>query len=172
MKRIVLILALLLPSLCIAAPWDMDSVSSIFAGRMPDEIEGVWQFPNDGATLLIRKQTATTYEMLMLESPNLDVRPGTAIGQAIVTPTPGMFDANLSAKALGNRRLKKANAALELVDGHLIFRPYSTGKRIAFWRWIPYLFRVSVYNEDTRPRNLDGASKVYPIDEANLHPRL
>lgn len=162
----------LLPALAFAAPWDSDSIASIFAGRHPDAIEGVWQFPADGATLLIEKKTATTYQILMLESPSLDVRPGTPIGSAVTTPAANTYDAHLDSKRLGNKRLKKADAALTIVDGHLCFKPYSTGKRVAFWRWVPYFFRVGVFNENTRPSNLDGADKIYPVDDTNMRPCL
>jgi len=163
---------LLLPAMALAAPWDSDSIASIFAGRQPDPIEGLWQFPADGAALLIEKKTATTYEIKILESPRLDVRPGTVLGTAVTTPTDGTFDAHLDSKPINNKRLKKADVAITLIDGHLCFKPYSTGKRVAFWRWIPYFFRVSVFNENTRPANLDGADKIYPVDDTNLHPCL
>lgn len=173
MKRLfLLLLPALLPAIAIAAPWDIDSIASIFAGRMPDPIEGVWQFPADGASIFIEKKTATTYDIKILDSPMLDVRPGICIGTAVATPSSSTFDAHLDAKKIGNKRLKKADAILTLVDGHLCIRPYSTGKKIALWRWIPYFFRVSVYNDNTRPSNLDGAEKVYPIDESMLHPCL
>lgn len=172
-RRLCLISLLsLIPIIGISAPWDLDSIASIFAGRMPDPIEGLWQFPADGAALLIEKQTATTYDIKILESPKLDVRPGTSIGTAVTTPDADTFDAHFDSKKLANKRLKKADAALTIKDGHLFFRPYSTGKRIAFWRWIPYFFRVGVYDNNSRPNNLDGADKVFPVDEASLHPCL
>lgn len=158
--------------MALGAPWDMDSIASIFAGRQPDPIEGLWQFPADGASILIEKKTATTYDLIIIDSPEPDVRPGTVIGRAVTTPAVGTYDAHLDAKPLRNSRLKKANAALTLADGHLCFRPYSTGKRIAFWRWVPYFFRISILDNDSRPGNLDGADKIYPIDDSSLHPCL
>lgn len=155
-----------------SAPWDLDSIASIFAGRTPDPIEGLWQFPADGAALLIEKKSATTYDIKILESPKLDVKPGTSIGTAVTTPTKNTYDAHFDSKKLANKRLKKADASLTITDGHLCFRPYSTGKRVTFWRWLPYFFRVGVHDNNSRPANLDGAEKAYPIDEANLRPCL
>lgn len=162
----------MIPVMAIAAPWDSDSIAAIFGGRQPDPIEGLWQFPADGASLLIVKQSATTYDIAIIDSPRLDVKPGTHIGMAVTTPTKGTYDARLDSKPLNNKHLKKATVALTVNDGYLRFTPYSRGKRVTFWRWLPYLFRVGVYDDNSRPGNLDGAAKVYPIDESNLRPIL
>ncbi len=149
-----------------ASPWDIDSITAIFGGRQPDPIEGLWQFPADGAVLLIEKRSASTYDITILDSPSLDVRPGTVIGTAVTTPTAGVYDANFDPKPIKNKRLKKANAALKLSDGYLSFKPYTTGKRVALWRWIPYFFRITVFDDNSRPSGLDGARRIYPPDGA------
>ena len=47
-------------------------------------------------------------------------------------------------------------------DGYLSFKSYKQGKKISLGRLLPYLFRVSVSDIDTRPSTVDGAVKIYP----------
>ncbi len=145
-----------------ASPWDADSIRTALDGRVLDPIEGVWQFPDDGATLLILRASATTFDIIMLDSPRLDVPPGINIGSAAVTPTLRTYDAKLDNKALGDNKLKKSTTSITVTDdGVLRFKPYSQGWSMSIKRWIPYFLRIT-FREDSKPDGLTGATRIYP----------
>ncbi len=41
-------------------------------------------------------------------------------------------------------------------------RSYRKGKTVNLLRWLPYLFRISVSEVDTRPSGIDGATRIAP----------
>ncbi len=155
-----------------ADTWDQDSIDKALSGRTLDAIEGVWQFPDDGARLLILKSTASTCDIIMLDSPRLDVRPGISIGKAKITPSDNTYDAEFYNNPSGDKSLRKSTTKLVITsDGRLRFSPYSQGVSVSFRRWIPYFLRLTFKITD-KPDGLEGAVKVYPIDNTNYKPCL
>lgn len=153
-----------------AEPWDRDSISQIFKNRNLDDIEGVWQFPNDGPTMLIHRSSSTNYEIVLLDSPALDIKPCSVIGQAVITADSNKYDAHLQSKPLGDKRIKRTQAVFTVKDGNtLSIKPYSTGKKISLKRWIPYYLRVTITDQKA-PDGLIVAKKIYPIDMLKYKP--
>lgn len=159
---LLLLACCLLPWLSARAQWSMASAREALSGRPLDPVEGVWQFPADGATLLITRASATTFRIVLLDSPDLSAKPGTEIGTAVVTATAGHYDASLSSRQLGNKRLKQNT--MELIatdDGALQFKPYREKSSVSLKRWLYYFFRVNVVNGSS-PSNT-GALRLYPM---------
>lgn len=155
-----------------ATIWDQDSIKDALSNHVLEPIEGVWQFPDDGARLLILRSTATTYSIILLDSPRMDVRPGITIGKAKITPSPRTYDAELSNSPSGDKSLRKSTTKLVVTpEGMLRFSPYSQGVSVSFRRWIPYFLRLTFRRTD-KPDGLEGAIKVFPIDDTNYKPCL
>lgn len=153
-------------------PWDADSLVSIFAERQLDPIEGVWQVHDDGAMLLISKESASTYAIVLLDSPLLDAPTGVAIGRAVATADADRYDATLERGAIADNKLRSTRLVLSVTaDGMLRFAPYSTGVKLNLKRWVPYLFRI-VESNNTRPAGLMGARRIYPFTSDSYKPCL
>lgn len=135
-----------------------------------DPVEGIWQMNAVGGGALFSVIASPgrpgVFELRLLEAPDWRVEPGALCGEVRAASRPGVYDCRMAAspgaeKPLG---LGKYTATLELdaADGRLIFKPYSTTRRVSLRRWIPYFFRIVVHEENTRPRDLEGAVRVYP----------
>ncbi len=127
-----------------------------------DRLEGIWQATGDGAIFAIRRVPATvaTYELVMVDSPDWQVAPGTPFGTLRATGSADTFDASLLADP-ADRRSRKRDFVFELSPDRqrIVFKPYRRNRTINFERWLRYLFRVSV-QESTRPKDLDGAVRL------------
>lgn len=155
-----------------ADTWDQDSITKALSNHELDIIEGVWQFPDDGARLMILRSTAYTYNIILLDSPRLDVRPGIVIGKAKITPIPRTYDAVLSNSSSGDKSLRKSTTKLVVTpEGMLRLSPYSQGLSVSFRRWIPYFLRLTFKIND-KPDGLEGAVRVYPVEESDYKPCL
>lgn len=155
-----------------ASPFDGDSIASMFQGRVLDPIEGVWQMYDDGAAIIITKIASTTYKIVLLDSPRLDIEPGTELGRAVATPVSGTYDATLKAYALGHKRVKGTSMVMKIVDGcNMQFKPYSEKWSISFNRWIYRMLRVTPV-KGRAPEGLVGARRVYPLGPDNYKPIL
>lgn len=155
-----------------ADTWDQDSIAKALGDHELDIIEGVWQFPDDGARLMILRSTAYTYNIVLLDSPRLDVRPGIVIGKAKITPTPRTYDAELTNSPSGDRSLRKSTTKIVVTpEGMLRLSPYSQGLSVSFRRWIPYFLRLT-FKLTGKPDGLEGAVKVYPVQDSSYKPCL
>ncbi len=172
MSRLWGLLVCLIPFLSFAAEWDEAYVEALFADRVLEPIEGVWQFPADGATMVIVKHSSTTFDIFLLDSPRLDIKPGTLIGSAVVSPKRNYYDGELKPRQLGNKtKLGKQSVTFTVNDGGtLSIRPYSDGYKLSFRRWISYFFKISVSRDNGRPKDLDGARRIYPYRLADNFP--
>lgn len=153
-------------------PWDADSLASIFAGRPLAPIEGVWQIHDDGAMLLIARETNSTFAIVLLDSPLLDAPTGVPIGKAVATANAERYDATLERGTISDNKLQNTRLVMTVTaDGMLRLDPYHTGKKINLKRWVPYLFRI-VENNNTRPSGLMGASRIFPLFPPSQKPCL
>lgn len=139
-----------------------DSIVSLFAGRVTDPVEGVWKWPDDGATMLICRRTPTSFTITILDSPRPGVRPGTKIGQLISAPQRGEYDCHIDPSALGTGKARGKDCRVTLVEGdRLMFSPYRRNDSFSLRRLVPYLLRVG-FSSSNRPTTLDGARRIYP----------
>lgn len=163
-RYVVGILVFLVPFLSVSAEWNEKYVRDLFSGRLIDPIEGVWQFPADGASIVIVKATSTTFDIFLLDSPRLDVKPGTLVGSAVVSPKRNYYDGELKPRNLG-KKMKLGNQSVTFTvndNGTLTIRPYSDGYKVSFRRWLNYFLKISITRDNGRPKDLDGARRIYP----------
>ncbi len=141
-----------------------------YAGRIGnDPVEGVWRMTDDGAVFAI---TATpgmtgTFDITLVDSPDFSLTPGLCMGRAKATARPGVYDATIVSDPTRPDPAKIFKGSRDCTititeEARLELRPYSRSKKISLRRWLPYLFRVSVVENATRPDNLDGALRIYP----------
>lgn len=181
-----LALILLLTPLCAMAGWlkdipahgsvldgfvDVDSVETRL-GELPlCPAEGIWQMAADGATFAIVREDAVSeplprhLKLIMIESPNRRVRPGTVIGHAIPTVKPGVYEARLYTRIreLGGLELpRKFLLTLGKDDATLTMQPYKSPVKVNLLRLLPYMYRSVVRLQQSRPDGLDGAVRIYP----------
>lgn len=171
-RYVVVIVISIIPLISLSAEWDESYVEGLFADRLLDPIEGVWQFPADGATIAIVMDTSTTFDIFLLDSPRLDVKPGTLVGSAIMSPKKNYYDGELKPRNLGNKlKLGKQSVTFTVNDGGtLTIRPYSDGYKMSLRRWFSYFFKISIMKENGRPKDLDGARRVYPYRLSDNYP--
>lgn len=140
-----------------------------------DPIEGIWQWPDDGALMEIKSLSETAFTIVLLDSPDLSIKPGTEIGRAVTTPRKGSYDASISTRdALRpGAKLKSEHCVISVTDhGTLVFKPYRTGLRVNILRLFPYFRRIRPYYEDSRPDDIDGPRRISPEYPATIHPVL
>lgn len=155
-----------------ASVWDNVAAAYFPEDYQYDDLEGVWQFPDDGATLLIKRNSATAFAIILLDSPKFLVTEPTTIGKAIIAPEPHTYDAHLSRSAIGDRRLKDNDIKLSITaTGMLSLTPYHQKMKLHLRRWLPYFFRVGVERGDM-PDGLIGARRIFPLTTLNYKPAL
>ncbi len=155
-----------------AYDWDEAYVKALFADRVLAPIEGVWEFSDGGATVAIVMATSSTFDIYLLDSPYLNVQPGTLIGRAVSSPKRNYYDGEIQTKKLGGKLKKSAQTVTFTVndEGTLTVKPYKTGKTVSLNRWISSLFKVRVVDNNRRPTDLDGAKRVYPVYLSDNYP--
>lgn len=168
-QRFTLMLAIILMAMQTAVastPMTRSEAVGIIDRRGANPVTGIWKIGGDGATVAILPVAASSgrFDIYLLDSPDMSVIPGDKIGSAVSTGETGVFDAEMiSSQGL---REKRQRFIMTLgTDGHLSFKSYKKGKKISLWRFIPYLFRVSVKSYDTRPESVDGAVRIYPANQ-------
>ncbi|MDE6809416.1 MAG: hypothetical protein K2J42_04935 [Muribaculaceae bacterium] len=142
----------------------------------PTRFEGLWQFTDNGATVLIIRDSnpahpdgePPSYSVIMVQPVDgSGVKPGELIGQAWPTAKADYFDCRLKGTTDSKDRYHKFTAHLN-DEGHMSFVKDKSGMSVSLWRWIPYLFRVTVVNRHTRDESLDGCIKLYPVEPSTF----
>lgn len=169
---------------------DVDSlVISICKEEGTARIGGIWTATTDGATVGIvpayawQKTTGMTipdknrtlaeqWVMILLDSPDPILQPGTMMGWFSPTAKPGHYNATIYTK----RKKTKLNAPRRFIlrladDGHLTMTAIHKGIEINPWRLLPYMIRGTVKYRDNTPRDLDGFIKKWPTPRNPQNPR-
>ena len=140
----------------------LQSVTSLAA----DPLEGRWQVNGGGALVefVLRPGTDGSLSMRWIDGPDLSIAEGTEI--AIVRPShkSGVYDCHASTDPRDGKQPKThtVDFVIRFDSGDpdaIGFEAYSRSRRISLWRWLPYLFRITVINKDNRPNNLEGARR-------------
>lgn len=146
-----------------SSPMTQTAAREIIDSRGADPLGGIWRMGPDGATIAILPVAASQghFEIYLLDSPDMSVIPGGKIGSAVSTGAGGTYDVEFD--GAGKLTAKRQRFIITLsADGNLNFKSYKKGKKISLGRWLPYLYRVSVSDYNTRPTSVDGAIRVYP----------
>lgn len=129
-------------------------------------IEGDWQVNDGGARLRFVPSAGRTdaYDILWLDGPDFSIPASTLIGNAVVTPTPGVYDCTIVTDPRGRGDRKRHTRFVVKIDAatgdSFTFAPYDQGVKVDYRVVLPYWLRRSVKSVDTRPGGLDGARRV------------
>ena len=130
---------------------------------------GIWETTSSGTVFEISRTPGTRddYTVTVVEAADYRLPPSTTIGKLTATAIPFCYDAEFSTDPLAGHtrkiaRQKNCRFIIEF-DKQLrscTFKAYKKGKRISFHRMLPYLFRITVVDSDTRPQGIDGAIRI------------
>lgn len=129
-----------------------------------DAVEGDWRMTASGTEFRISRPPTggDSFEIILIDSPDMSLLPGTLIGTARITPTPGRYVARMLLNP-AHPHARKRDVLLKITpEGNLEFEPFRSGKRISLWRWLPYLFRVTVLESGHEPAGINGAVRMGP----------
>lgn len=169
---------------------DVDSlVMAICREEGTSRIGGIWTATTDGATIGIvpakawHKSTGMTiplknhtlaeqWVMILLDSPDPQLQPGTLMGWLSPAAKPAHYTASIYTKRKKNHLASPQQFVLHLADdGHLIMQAIRKGIVINPWRLLPYMIRGTVKYRDETPRDLDGFLKKWPVPRNPQNPR-
>ncbi|MDE6264095.1 MAG: hypothetical protein K2M11_03010 [Paramuribaculum sp.] len=160
---------------------EVKDIRSRIAELGPHRIEGIWQFPNTGATVAIERVSdraqlpgATAYDMVVVRSENRTIPPGTIMGKIAPSAKSDVFDAMIYSSAGRKARLTAAkHFTLTLGEGgsRLVFKRVKSKYSFNFWRMLPYMFRYAVRRNDNTGEAPLGCIKIFPEPEIPAEPR-
>lgn len=141
-----------------------------------DRVEGIWEYPEDKVTVLIRKPAMTSgtelhdYEIVALDSPGYSVEPGTTIGWLEHTTDPLKFKMHLYTSRKKGKLSKPKECAATLVNDDCGMTV--TSSRLSFTfnplGLLPYFWKlVRVRQTDPTKSLPTGMLKVYPSYDGN-----
>lgn len=161
-------------TICYAADdvWDQEYVKRMYGGRRLAPIEGIWRFPGNGATIAITASSSTTYDIILIDSPKLNALPGTVIGTAISTAKKDTYDGTLKSREFGKKGQIGSESVIFTVapNGRILIKPYSTKHSVSFRRWFYRIFGLNIVSTNTRPKDIDGAIRIYPYTDSDHYP--
>lgn len=134
-------------------------------GRGFTSIEGVWRMSGSEGMMAIVADSGTIFQrIIVLESPDRNILPGTVMGVCTALGRNNSYDARIyTTESTSGILSKPKRFTLTLSDeGRLIMEPITNKLKVNLWRFLPYMFRMSVVRVNNRPDNLDGAVRVYP----------
>lgn len=151
---------------------DIDSIKRRLTSLPLHIIEGIWQFPADGATVVIerfnpdntRDDGAARYRIVILRSPQRSMIPGTVMGYLSPSAKRGVYTAKIyTAGDGGSTLIRPKRFTLTLNDdGHLSFRRHRSSVYVNVWRLLPYVSRLGVRVRNDNPQDLDGCLRLFP----------
>lgn len=135
-------------------------------------VEGIWEYPEDGATVLIRadKTAPGTYTLSILSTPDCRLERGDVIGRLHPTADPRQFRLEQMTKKDAHGLLKPADctAALSTDGESLRVRGKKTKIRIQPYTLLPRFWRIVRISEKNPVEDLPaGLLKVYPGYDRN-----
>lgn len=125
-------------------------------------ITGRWRLTASGAEISITPATGSAgrYDITLLNAEDMSLPTGIVIGEVQTTPTPGRFAARIAANPNRPKGKRRSMVITLKPNGSLSFEPYRSGTRVSLWRWIPYLFRVTVLQPGRQPSDIEGAVRA------------
>lgn len=135
---------------------------------MLDMLEGIWEYPDDHTTVLIRRSSnnKSEYEIIVVESPDIRLIPGEKIGYMKQSPDPSKFEMGIFRTKRDNgifaepgkclAQFNDKNDALYVKGRSLKFSLGSRYLLPAFWRMV----KISV--KDPLENLPKGLIRIYP----------
>ncbi len=183
LKRLSLIslLALLLPMMAVAgngvpkksvilAGIDADSMRVRLDETDMQPLEGIWYYPNEEMTLGIERFRGSHnigYRIILLDSPDINVMPGTVIGYIAASAVDNKYQLWLYSQRDRVTLIKPLEcvATLNSAATTLTFDPphWKVKVRVDIARFLPTLFQgVSIIPEQVKEKLPIGFRKIYP----------
>lgn len=160
----------------VVTPYDTDSVKKEMKERGMHRLEGIWRV-TDGATIVIERDLSeaarrgdnTVYRIIVTESPDRSIRPGTILGYAAPTARPEKFDARLFTHPLG-RILTKSGISSDRYtltltndDSRIEFERHRRGLKVDIRKTLPLLLRTTLrYDAGNRNTVPSGCVRLFP----------
>ena len=134
------------------------------AGRTISPVEGVWS-TGESTIFSVVRSSDNSFDIVLYASGKLDIPLPLAIGHLTPGGRPGLYDARIARNiSSGGKLSRMASVCLRVSDNAswLEFHPYKKGVSVNFRRLLPYMFRFSISQSDTRPEGLNGARRIFP----------
>ena len=149
---------------------DVDSMRARLDETDMQPLEGIWYYPNEEMTLGIERYHGKHnigYRIILLESPDINVMPGTVIGYIAATAVDSKYQLWLYSQRDRVTLIKPLEcvATLNATATTLTFDPphWKVKVRVNVARFLPTLFNgVSIIPERVGERLPVGFRKIYP----------
>lgn len=137
-------------------------LSIYVAAYAADPMLGRWSILSTGTEIEIIPGDggAGYYDVKLHDCADYRLPIGITIGNIRPSATPGRFVASIAEKPGAHRKRMRDLVVSLRPDGTLSFEPYHKGRRISLWRWIPYMFRVTVLMPGEQPSDTEGAVRL------------
>ncbi|MCM1348318.1 MAG: hypothetical protein NC338_02815 [Firmicutes bacterium] len=163
-----------------AASFRADSVRHILSQLPLHHIEGVWQFTGNGTEIAIIRREPTlsaiaskpiVYEIILLQSPDRALRPGTVIGLVTPSAKSDTYQARIYTKSSSSTLFSPRNFLLKLdkEESRLVFDKKKNEYGLNLWRLIPYAWRYSIHRNNQGTSN-EGCIRIFPAPELPIEP--
>lgn len=154
---------------------DVDSMRTRLDETDMQPLEGIWYYPNEEMTLGIERYRGKHnigYRIILLESPDINVIPGTVIGYIAATAVDSKYQLWLYSQRDRVTLIKPLECVATLNEAAttLTFDPphWKVKVRLNVARFLPTLFNaVSIVPEKTGERLPVGFRKIYPESVGN-----
>jgi len=149
---------------------DVDSMRVRLDETDMQPLEGIWYYPNEETTLGIERYKGRHnigYRIILLDSPDINVMPGTVIGYIAATAVDSKYQLWLYSQR-DKVTLIKPLECVATLNGKattLTFEPprWKVKVRVNFARFLPSLFSgMSIVPEKVEERVPVGFRKIYP----------
>lgn len=152
---------------------DITNVRDLFDGRGLSRIEGIWRMSgSDALFAVIGSPGSVFYSMIVIESEDMNLLPGTVMGALTAAGRAGVWDARIYTGCNDGELTAPKRFTITLSDDtHIVMQPVTDKVTVNLWRFLPYMFRDPVKHVNDRPKNLDGAIKLFPGNEVMQQPR-
>ncbi|MGN1246267.1 MAG: hypothetical protein ACI4UN_06505 [Muribaculaceae bacterium] len=137
-----------------------------------DAIEGIWNYPDEMMTVAVERFTAPdfasriAYRIVMLESEDFTLYPGTVIGYLAPSADSSKFELWLYSERRGSMLYSPVRMIATLTGSMLTFKRTIEMKlkvRVNFARFLPSLFRGISITPDATTESLPvGFSRIWP----------
>lgn len=151
---------------------DMPTVKERLSMSDLQPIEGVWFYPNEEMTIAIERydgEDNIKYMIYLVESPDVELLPGTVIGYIAPSAVESKFKLWLFSERenMSLRNPLECVATLNADHSSITFDPpqWKMKVRVNLSRFLPTLFRgISVVPEKKEEKLPIGFNKVFPTD--------
>ena len=134
-------------------------------------VEGIWEYPEDGLTVLARRLPAEgSYELIAIDSDDTRVRPGDIVGTMQSSPDPGVFRLTLATHDITHNLGLPAECLATLSkDGDAIYVKMRKRSLKLSPTWIlPRFWRIArIKTTDPLEKLPAGMIRLYPSSDGN-----